>query len=176
MPKRVVVPSWLPEWMVPSSKTKQLLDEIITMEARIRELDEIAAKAARIKDEEERKRNAAKGKGYVTYHELRIEDDLYWASMKRGALDDIYNQQRKQNSRSSFGPLTNLEVATQLGTYTKDTAPPGAPPISFIWQQGLNRYRKERNYKMGGRTKRAKKAKRSHRHRHLKQRCRTRKH
>jgi hypothetical protein len=69
--------------------------------ARIRELDEIAAEAAHIKDEEERKRNATKGKGYVTDHEWGIQDDLYWASRKRGELAHIHNQQRQQNSRIS---------------------------------------------------------------------------
>ena len=94
LPERVV-PSWF------SSKTKELLDEIINMEARIRELDEIAAKAARIKDEEERKRNAARGEGYVTDHDLDIQYGMYWASRKRGELAHIHNLQREQNSRIS---------------------------------------------------------------------------
>ena len=155
------------------SDRDHLLNEILDMEARIRELDEGAVHAARgkaMENEEERKRNAAMGKGHFTEHELadqRARAFKDYEDYKRG---QVYERQREQNIRFGIGPFTNLQVAMQRGTYTEDTAPPGAV-ISFAWQKGDRHYMDK-----GGRTKRAKKAKRSHRHRHLKQRCRTRKH
>lgn len=166
LPERVVA-SWF------SSKREQLLDEIINMEARIRELDEGAVHAARVKsmeNEEERKRNAAMGKGHFTEHELADQRARAFKAYEDYKHDQVYERQRKQNRELGIGPFTNLQVAMQRGTYTEDTAPPGAP-TTFIWQRGDRHYMDK-----GGRTKRAKKAKRSHRHRHLKQRCRTRKH
>jgi len=65
----------------------------------------------------------------------------------------ILELERRHNAGLGYGPKTNKELERYLSSRHIDN-------------------KKTR----GGRTKRAKKAKRSHRHRHLKQRCRTRKH
>lgn len=130
----------------------QLVNEIIDMEARMRELDAGAAQVAKA----ERIRHAAAGEGHFTEAELV-------AQRMKEIIDSMNERQRVQNISLGIGPYTNLEVVAMQ----RDTAPPGAA-TSFIG----DRYYKDK----GGRTKRAKKAKRSHRYRHLKQRSRTRKH
>lgn len=166
-------PKIISDWVFSADRV-QLVNEIIDMEARMRELDAGAAQVAHVKDmqdEEERRRNAAEKKGHFTEKELadqRMQDYLKFQHYEHfGKVDEI---QRQQNELLGFGRLTNPEVAIQQGTFTEDTAPPGAV-TRYIWQRGRDRYKDK-----GGRTKRAKKAKRSHRYRHLKQRSRTRKH
>ena len=129
------------------SDSDHLLNKILYMEARMRDLDAGAAQVA----EAERGRHAAAGEGHFT------EDELVAQRMKE-IIDYENARQRAQNELLGFGPYTNLElVAKQQGAATSSI--------------GFNRYNDK-----GGRTKRAKKAKRSHRYRHLKQRSRTRKH
>ena len=134
------------DWVFSADRV-QLVNEIIDMEARMRELDAGAAQVAKA----ERIRHDEAGEGYLT------EKELVTKRMKE-IIDSENERQRAQNELLGFGPYTNLEVvANQQGAATSSI--------------GFHSYKDK-----GGRTKRAKKAKRSHRYRHLKQRSRTRKH
>jgi hypothetical protein len=138
----------------PSEDTvkSQLIHEIINMEASIREMTGAKRAAADAAAADAAAAAAADAAAADTQHKSKYSPSQL---IYRHEARDL-QAQRARNTVSGYGPMTDEELKRYLSS-------------RHIVDNKKNR---------GGRTKRAKKAKRSHRrrHRHFKQRCRTRKH
>jgi hypothetical protein len=132
-------------------KPAQVIDEIIALKKRMIELQTSGEEIRRL----QREANLKNGFGNVTDSELAGIRHGQQRDQQRFEQEQILERQRTQNAMLGVGPFTNLEVATQRGTYTEDTAPRGfdVRKLPFTWQQGDAKY-------SGGKSKRAKKAKR----------------